>query len=222
MEQQVIKAARREGRGSARSRRLRAGGNVPGVLYGHGKEVVPVSLSAADIQHLIESGVHLVSLDLDGKPESALIKDVQWDTWSRDVIHVDFGRVDLTEEVTVTVPLTSHGTPKEVNAGALLEQAIHDIEVTCTADKIPEEICVEVGEMEIGDAVYVRDLPFPEGVTTEMEADNMVFQLREPRELEEEEEAPPEELLAASEEPEVIGRGGKDEEEDQEEAAGAS
>ena len=221
MEQEALKAAKREAIGSSSARRIRNQGMVPAVLYGHGREVVHLALPGDDVTEMIESGHHLVTLDIDGASESALIKQIQWDTWSRDVLHVDFSRVRLDEEVTVSVEIRQHGQPKEVESGAVLEQPLHSIEVICKANAIPDEIVVEVGEMQLGDAIHVRDLPLPPGVKTEIEPDAVVITLQEARGVEEEEAEEAAEALVGEEsaEPEVIGKGGKEEEQEGEEPA---
>lgn len=215
MEQQVLKARRRGQAGSAAARRLRREGQVPGVVYGHGEEVISITLVADDVHRMVSSGHHLVTLDVEGKKEPAIIKEVQWDTWSREVLHVDFGRVALDESVTVTVEITSHGTPKAVASGAALEQPLHEIEVVCTADRIPDAILVELAAMEVGQAIRVADLDLPEGVEVRIAPETIVFALQEPRE---EPAAAEEEVGVVAEgaaaEPEVIGKGGKEPDEE--------
>jgi large subunit ribosomal protein L25 len=213
MEQQVFKATRREALGTANSRRLRADGKVPVIIYGHGQDVLSLTLDVDDAHTIVEQGQHLVTLDVDGVTESALIKDVQWDTWSLHVLHVDFTRVDLTEAVTVTVEIHTHGTPKEVSAGAMLDIALRGLEVSCTADRIPGEIKLEVGEMLVGESIHVRDIELPEGVTAVTGADALVLQLREPRAEEEDETTEEGAEGVDSAEPEVINKGKAEEDE---------
>ena len=215
MELRALKADPRQSTGSAAARRLRREGKVPSVLYGHGEEVVALSVSAEDMRRVLETGHHLVTLDLGGREESALVKEVQFDTWEREILHVDFGRVALHETVTVSVEVVSHGTPKSVLAGGVLEQPLHSVELECRADAIPDQIRVEVGEMETGDMIHVRDLPLPDGVKAMTEPEAIVFVVHEARIVEEAPEAAPAEAAAA--EPEVIGRAAKPEEEASEE-----
>jgi len=204
MEDMVYSAERRQQTGSQSARRLRRQGKVPAVLYGHGEEVLALALSHESVEHIVTSGHHLVNLDIDGKRERAIIREVQWDSWGREILHIDFGRVALDERVTVEVEIVPHGTPKAVLAGAVLEQPLHSVEVSCQADRIPDEIRVEVGAMEVGQMIHVRDLDFPEGVVPRGDPDQIVFILQEPRG--EEVEAAPEEAAPAPSEPEVIGR----------------
>ena len=214
MDVQALKAERREATGTAEARRLRRKGKVPCVLYGHGEEVVSLAVPADGVHQLLESGQHLVSLEVDGKPERALVKDVQFDTWGREARHLDFTRVALDETVTVAVEIVSHGTPKEVLSGGVLEQPLHSLEVECKADAIPDGITVEVGDLDAGDMVHVRDLELPAGVRALADGDTVVFIVEEARA--EEEPAPEEAPEAETAEPEVIGRVAKEESEEPE------
>lgn len=215
MDIHVLRVERREVKGSASVRRLRRQGKVPGILYGHGEEVLMLSLPAEAFHELLETGHHLVTLDVAGKQERALVKEVQFDTWGREILHVDFSRVALDETVTIPVEVAAHGTPKAVLAGAVLEQPLHALDVECKADHIPDQIVVEVADLEPGAMLHVRDLQLPEGVRAIAEPETIVFVLREAREEEEVEAPAPE---ATAEEPEVIGRAAAKEEGEEKEA----
>lgn len=213
MDVETLKADPRETKGSAVARRLRRQGKVPAVLYGHRQGVLVLSLSVEPLKEFLDAGHHLVTLDLGGRQERALVKEVQFDAWGQEILHVDFSRVALDETVTVPVGIVGHGTPKATLSGAVLEQPLHTLEVECKADHIPDQIVIEVGDMEMGQMFHVRDLQLPDGVTAAVEPDAIVFVLQEPR-GEEEQEAPAPE--AGAEEPEVIGRVTQEEGEEQE------
>ena len=213
MEDQVLKATLRETSGSANACRERMAGEVPAVLYGHGEPVVSLCLSADEVHHMVNSGHHLVTLEVAGKREPAIIKELQWDTWSRNILHVDFGRVALDERVTVEVEIVPHGTPKALASGAVLTQPLYSIEVVCAADHIPDELRVEIGDLETGQSIHVRDLELPPGVAVTAEPAAVIISLHEPRGVPVVAEAEAE-ALAAEGEPEVIGKGGKEPEED--------
>ncbi len=216
MKIEVLKAQTRATRGSSIARRLRAEGKVPGVLYGHGQEVVMLSLDGEAVTHAIESGHQLVALEIEGKTERALVKAAQFDTWGAALLHVDFARVALDELVRVTVEIVSHGTPKGTLAGAVLEQPLRRLEIACRADDIPESIRVEVAEMDVNDRIHVKDLALPPGVKAMADPDTIVFLVQETRE---EVAAPAEPTEAGAAEPEVIGRAAKEAEEGAEEGA---
>jgi large subunit ribosomal protein L25 len=200
----------REGRGSQAAKRLRRKGLVPAVLYGHKEETISVSLPAAEMEKAIRHGVRVVDLRAGGKEEKALIKDVQWDHLGKELLHVDFARVALDERIVVSVPLELRGTAPGLNAGGVLDQPIHTLSVECLAISIPESIRVNVGELQIGQSVYVRDLIMPPGVTAMSDPDAIVVHVTTPVV---EPEATPAPEAAELAEPEVIGRPKAEEEE---------
>ena len=215
MKIEELKADPRTTKGSASSRQLRRQGKVPGILYGHGQEVVMLSLPGDALRHTLETGRRLVTLRLGDRQERALVKEVQFDTWGQEILHVDFGRVALDETVTVEVEVVSHGTPKAALSGGVLEQPLRRVRVECKADAIPDHIRVEVERMDLNDKIQVKDLPVPPGVKITEDPDAIVFIVKETREEEVVVAAPAAE--AASAEPEVIGRAAKEAEAEEEE-----
>src|SRR3954467_15325371 len=137
--------------GSRKNKRLRDAGFVPGVIYGHKEEVVPVTLPKRELVGYLDHGAHLFSLTMDGKNENVLVKDVQYDHLGIEVLHVDFARVDLNERVEVTVPLELKGTPKGEAEGGVLQQIVSDLEVECVVTDIPGVIRHNVSEMAVDD-----------------------------------------------------------------------
>ena len=197
----ALKANIRSERGSRKARSLRTRGLIPGVIYGHGQEVVAVTLSEHDIDLAIHHGQRLVELDVDGKEENALIKDVQWDTFGQKVLHVDLSRVDLNERVEGTVPVTLRGTPAGAAEGGVLQQNTMEVSIECMVRAIPEELRAFVGELNVGDSVYLRDLELPDGATLVDDEATLVCSVSII--AEEVAEAPEEE--EGAEEPEIIG-----------------
>jgi large subunit ribosomal protein L25 len=215
MKIEELKADPRTTQGSASSRQLRRQGKVPGILYGHGQEVVMLSLPGDALRHTLETGHRLVTLRLGDRQERALVKEVQFDTWGQEILHVDFGRVALDEIVTVEVEVVSHGTPKGALEGGVLEQPLRRVKLACKADAIPDQIRVEVERMDLNDKIQVKDLPVPPGVKITEDPDAIVFIVKETHEEEVVVAAPAAE--AASAEPEVIGRAAKEAAEAEEE-----
>jgi large subunit ribosomal protein L25 len=176
---------------------------IPAVVYGHKEETLCVALPEAEIETAIRHGVRVVDLKANGKEEKAFIRDVQWDHLGKELLHVDFTRVAADERIVVTVPIEIRGVAPGVNAGGTLDQPIHTLSVECLAISIPESIRVNVGELQIGNAIHVRDLVLPPGVTTTSDPDAIVVhvttKLVEP-------EAPVAAEVSEQAEPEVIGR----------------
>jgi large subunit ribosomal protein L25 len=194
--------------GSRRTKRLRDAGFVPGVIYGHKEEVIPVTLPKRELVHYLDHGTHVFELGMDGKNETVLVKDVQYDHLGIDVLHVDFARVDLNERVEVTVPLVLRGTPKGEAENGVLQQIVSDLEIECLVTEIPSEIRHNVSEMALDDVLYIKDLKLPPGVKALQDPDLMVAQVKEVQE-----EVPVEAVVEeGAAEPEVIGRGKEEEE----------
>jgi large subunit ribosomal protein L25 len=199
------------GKGSAR--KARAAGLIPAVLYGHGEEPVPVAIKAREFQlalHHHKGGNAIINLAVSGGEHTALIRDVQYDPINHAVLHLDFQRISLTEEVQVKVTVHLVGLPVGVkDGGGILEHIVREIEVRCLPTAIPGSIDLEVGDLNIGDSKHVRDLSVP-GVTILTDSDATIATVVPPTVME---EKPVEEVAAVAEaEPEVIAKGKKEEE----------
>lgn len=157
--------------GSRANKRLRDAGLLPGVVYGHGEAVVPVTLPKKEVASHLEHGTHVFDLQIEGKSEKVLVKEVQYDHLGIEVIHVDFARVDLNERVEVTVPLELKGTPKGEAVGAKLQQVIADLEIECLVTEIPDLIRHNVSDMDKDSVLHVRDLKLPPGVKVLMDGE---------------------------------------------------
>jgi len=210
---QLAVVARSE-RGSRANKRLRDSGKVPGVIYGHKKQVLSVAMDRHDLVHHLSRGAHVFDLSLEGNSETVLVKDVQYDHLGEQVIHVDFNRVSVDERVKVSVPIELKGTPKEAEGG-VLTQVLANLEVECLVLEIPEVIRHNVSEMKLDDVLHVRDLVLPPGVKALQDGELIVATVKEVKEVL---PAAPEAAEAAAAEPEVIGR---KPEEGEEEAAAA-
>jgi len=192
----------RSERGSRANKRLRDTGLIPGIIYGHREEVISVTLPGGELSHHLARGAHLFDLNLGGKDETVLVKDVQYDHLGTTVIHVDFTRVDLHELVRVSVPLELKGTPKGEADGGVLTQVIARLEVECVVTDMPEVIRHNVSEMALDDVLHIKDIKLPEGVRVLQDGELIAAMVREVLEV-----APAEVAEAATEaEPEVIGR----------------
>ncbi len=202
----TMEAALREKVGSKYAQRLRREGRMPAVMYGHGEAPTHLSVDADQINHILHEGAHLIEVKLDGKSETCLLKAVQYDYLGDTVVHVDLARIDLSEEVTVWVPvvLTNQDTAPGVQAeGAYLSQPTSDIEVTCRADSIPDEIVVDCGSLGANESITVADLSMPPGVVAETDPATVIVTVSivTEEEMEELEEA----AVETGAEPELVG-----------------
>jgi large subunit ribosomal protein L25 len=204
-----IVARKRAEFGKGACRRLRRDRIVPGNVYGHQKDAIPISASEDNVEAMVRGGHKVVDLDIEGSVEKAMFREVQWDTFGRQIQHFDLIRIDADERVTVEVGIELRGNAPGVAAGGVIEQHLRELQVECLALEIPDHIVVRIHELEIGGVIHVRDLKVPEGVTVLTDPDEVVVALVQPVEIEEEPAAA--ELGPA--EPELIGRKPTEEEE---------
>jgi large subunit ribosomal protein L25 len=183
---------------------MRAGGEIPAVVYGHGFETVPISIAAAEFGSLLRNrtGTLIIDLTLDGPAEARLtvIRAIQREPVTGRVMHVDLQRVSLTEKVHVQVPLHLHGTPPGVKDEAgILENPLRHVDIKCFPNEIPDRIEVDISELRIGNALHVRDLPIDrERLDLLSEPENVVVTVSAPRILKTEAEKVAEEEAAAA------------------------
>jgi len=203
---QKLKAEVRQHLGSKDSAGLRKQGRIPAVVYGHKKEPVAISLDARAFLEELHKGHRLMDIQVDAEAEKMLIKDVQYDHLGKDIIHVDFMRVDVTEMVSVTIPVELKGTAKGTHEGGMVEVHADQLEVECRVTEIPERITVSIKEMAIGDSLHAKDIQLPEGVKLISPPEmllatcHVVAEVKTTEELEAEMPAAPEVITAAKEE----------------------
>ncbi|MFO0793241.1 MAG: 50S ribosomal protein L25 [Candidatus Brocadiaceae bacterium] len=205
-----LKAEKRTAVRSKAVRKLRDGGHVPAILYGHKLDNVMLSVKEDEFGPILQSRTRMVRLAIDNKKESALIKDVQYDNITDRVLHVDFSRIDLDEKVRIRVQLELVGEPIGVKDGGILTHTMKEIEIECLPTAIPEKIKVDISDLGKGKSVHVKELPVVEGIQYVSDADAVVVSVHRPAA----EKAVPEEELMA--EPEVITRKPKEGEEEAE------
>jgi len=155
--------------GSAAARRLLANDQIPAVVYGHGMTPLAVTVDRKDLRVALSgpAGLNTVlELHVGNDKYPAIVKEVQRDPVARNVRHVDFQQISLTETITVHVPLHVKGTAKAVLAeGGLVDPVVSSIDVRATAANIPNEIVVDVTNMTMDSVVRLGDLQMPAGVT---------------------------------------------------------
>lgn len=211
--QVTLKAEVRTGTGKGVTRKLRAGGRVPAVVYGSGKEPLSLSLGAHETEllfHSISVDNTIINLEIEGQkaPVSTLLREIQVHPVRPGIVHVDFLRIEMGVEVELEVPVHLVGTAKGVREdGGVMEQALHHLPIRCTPDNIPEDVKVDVTALGLGGIIHVGDLTLPESVVANVDADRIICSVQLPRVVE-----APAETTEESSEPERIG--GKKEEEE--------
>ena len=159
--------------GSRSSTRMRTDGLVPAVVYGLGRDSVAVSVPWPDLRRALttEAGLNaLITLDVDGQKDLAIIKDLQRHPIRRNVLHVDFLRVDPDAGVAVEVPLVLVGEAKKVEGRrGIVDQPLKTLTVTTKPADIPSQIEIDITDLDIGESITVETLTLPAGVTTDID-----------------------------------------------------
>lgn len=204
-------ASKRSTTGKGVARKLRAAGKVPAVIYGHAREAQSLELEHHALQLLLEKHPYqstVIALDIDGTTSNTLIREIQRHPFKKQIVHVDFQELVAGEKVTVPVPLQFTGTPEGVrHGGGMLDQVLHELEVSCDPANIPHHIVVDVTPLTIGHSIHAGEIVLPTGVTLETDAEATVCVCAAPKV---EVEAAPAEAAVA--EPEVIRKAKADEE----------
>ena len=202
MVDEVFQVVERSALGTGNSRRLRRQGHVPAILYGHGEENVCLALQVDQLHAALRHGSQMVQLQ-GAVNESALIRDIQWDAFGNEVLHVDLTRVRAGESVEVTVPVELRGDAPGARDGGQVQQLTHDLEVRCPAGSIPESFVVNINDLQLDASIHVADVPVPSGVEVLTDPNEVVVQclpVEVPEELEEGR------VAGELAEPEIIGR----------------
>jgi large subunit ribosomal protein L25 len=206
----TLKVAPREIFGTRATRRLRREGFVPGVVYGQGGEARPFQIAARELRTVLGTGQNLFDLELDGsKAVPVVIKEQQHHPVRGEVTHLDCLEVRLDEEIQAEVPIELEGADNApgVREGGVLEHVTREVTVEALPTEIPEQIVVDVSEMEINDTINLASVAVPSGVKLMAEElEEITIATLSPPRVEEE----PEPEL--EEEAELVGEGEEGEE----------
>jgi len=223
MEKIILKADVRTGTGKKVAKDLRNKGMIPANVYRGGKQAVGLQVSMDDLDEVLHTKAGenvIITLKISGeglhKEKTVLIKEIQCEPVKNGILHVDFNEISLTEALKVNVPLASHGEPVGVKLdGGILEHIMWELSVECLPTAIPEKIEVDVSNLKIGDAVYIKDIKVPEGVKVLTDAGLIAMIVKPPKVEAPKEEVPAEETG----EPELIRKKKEDASEEGAEAS---
>jgi large subunit ribosomal protein L25 len=165
-----INAQLREQSGTGIMRRLRrVEDRIPAIIYGGGDASESISISHQEMKLALENEAifsHILRLKIDGKPQQVVLKNVQRHAYKPRILHVDFQRILASEKMHVTVPF--HFINEElspgIKAGGILSHHLTEIEVICLPKDLPESITIDLGQLEVGDALHLSNLKLPENV----------------------------------------------------------
>ncbi|CAM3959124.1 50S ribosomal protein L25 [Cohnella lubricantis] len=172
-------------------RHLRQQGKVPGVVYGKGLAApVSVALDAKDLALLLRTNPHsILEMNVPGRgSQPVLLTDIQRDSLSGQVLHVDFHQVNLNEKIQAEVRLDFQGKSPGEQEGGMLQIVLHELEVECLARDLPPSIPVDISLLEVGDHLTVADLKLPDGIKAALEMDTVVASVLAPQKDRTEEE----------------------------------
>ncbi|MEZ5386237.1 MAG: 50S ribosomal protein L25 [Prosthecobacter sp.] len=180
-----LQAEQRTVSGTSAVKRLRKSGIVPAALYGRKAQPTNLQVNAKTFSKLLEGSASdniLVSLKIEGAAEQlALVQEVQHDYLRGGILHIDFHAVVSDEEIHANVPVITVGESPGQKLGGLIEFLHHEVEVHCLPKDLPENIEVDISELQLGQAVHIGDMKFPERVTPRLAADVVIIMCVEPK-----------------------------------------
>jgi large subunit ribosomal protein L25 len=169
MNEYEVVAQPRDGLGTNASRRLRRTGRVPAILYGGGKDPMPLSIEESRIKKQIENEAfasHVLTVKVEDEESQAVLKSVHRDPATERVIHMDFQRISASSEIHMHVPLhfiNEEDSPGK-KAGGIVTHLLVEVEVGCLPKDLPEYIEVDMASLDVGDSVHLSELALPKGV----------------------------------------------------------
>jgi large subunit ribosomal protein L25 len=163
-----LSASPRSTAGKGAARKLRTAGEVPAIIYGHGRQPQSLALNTYNLERLLEKVSYrttVIDLDVGGTVSRTLIREIQRHPFLKKILHVDFQELVAGEKVTVSVPLVFVGTAEGVRlGGGIIDQVMHELEITVDPSNIPNHLDVDISALTIGHSLHVRDIKVPEGV----------------------------------------------------------
>ena len=163
-----LSASVRTETGKGAARKIRQAGNIPAVIYGHGREPQSLMLNARETDKLLKSiaiSSTVIELSIDGKVCRSLIREVQRHPFKRTITHIDFQELVVGETVSVHCPIVYVGVPEGVRLeGGLLDQIMHQLHIEVDPSAIPNHIDVDVSALKVGKSLHVSDLTLPAGI----------------------------------------------------------
>lgn len=174
----TLKATTGRELGSGPSKRIRVEGNVPGVVYGLDADPIPVTVEWKPLREALttEAGLNaLIDLDVDGDVSLTVVKELQRHPIRGNVLHIDFLRVSADAEITVEVPIVLEGEAKAVlSEGGTVDHLLYTLSINAKPADIPNELVVDISDLEIGGSIHVSDIKLPKGVSTDVEGEETV------------------------------------------------
>ena len=176
----------REDLGRTRVERLRNEGLVPAVIYGLGRDTVSLTLPGKEFLRHVYAHHKLFKLSLDGgTSQAAYLQDMQWNNLTDELLHADFLRIDLDKPMQTSVDILYVGIAKGTMRNGVFESPLSALEIECLPADLPEGIRVVINNLDVGDHLYVKDLPLPDGIKVLTDPETMACQVKTKVEVEE-------------------------------------
>jgi len=184
-ETQTLAAEAREKGSKGAVRSLRREGRVPAVIYGEKKSPELITVSYKDVSKLYQTGTfmsHVLDVEVGGKKERVIPRDVQFEPVRDFIIHVDFLRLGKNATIVVDVPVHfhNHEASPGIKGGGVLNIVRHEIELSCPADGIPEQIDIDLKGYEMGDSIHISSVTLPEKVKPTIDRDFTIATIAAP------------------------------------------
>lgn len=199
----ALQAEARPGTGKGVTRKLRAAGKVPAVLYGRGMDPISLTVDRLALARVFKTDAGrnvLIDLQIDGDTHLTLARELQRDPVRGAVLHVDFLKIARDVAIEVDVPIHIEGESPGVKEGGVIEHHLWNVRVSCLPTNVPDRLVADVSRTLLGEMLRVSDLNVPEGVTILTDESEAVLGVVVPQVLKLEEEVPAEEALAEGEE----------------------
>lgn len=169
--------------GKSYARKLRAQGKIPAVIYGSGKESTSIEVGVRDVEKAMSAHGSLIDLSVGGANRTVLVKDLHRDPVRGSLLHLDFHEIDLTKKLEIVVPIRVTGEDSRPNDGGVVQVLLWEVEVLCLPTDIPENLLVDVTNVELDGTVAIADLDLPTGVEVLLDADEAVLKIGIPAEV---------------------------------------
>lgn len=200
--------------GSNASHRVRANGYIPGIIYGHNMSNYPLEFDKKEVNGIIRNlGENaIINVTVNGSSYTAMIKEVQRDNITGDIIHLDFQQINASEKIHTSVPIVLKGREK-IDRDGILQKQLEKIEVECYPDSVPRFVSVDVSELTFGHALKISDVEFGEEISVLNDTEEVIVTLSTVKDEEVDEETTSDNMIQEIEQPELVGDESKDEEE---------
>ncbi|MBI4652403.1 50S ribosomal protein L25 [Candidatus Desantisbacteria bacterium] len=224
MEQIELVVKIRESKGKSKAKKMRKTGQIPGIIYGNNEQNTNITVSANTFSKLManQENEHIIlplklidENDAVIGTKTAILKNIQKNPLTDNVIHVDFQQVALDKKIRISVPVKVQGKAEGVKSGGVLEYLVHEIEVECFPQDVPPNITIDVTALKIGESYHVKSIPPIDKVRIVSQPDMTIVVVSTIRKEEEEKVVKKEEAAAgttAAAEPELVAKKGKAEE----------